>query len=80
MLISSWFQATLPSLQSELRQCAQITQQSPQQYLASHEKILFDSSSHDLTKNNNTLPASLSPEFREKESTTTNKRKLSDDE
>ena len=35
-------QAALPLLQQELLHCAQVSRQSPQQYLANNEKILFD--------------------------------------
>jgi hypothetical protein len=36
------FQANLPLLQRELFHCARLAKQSPQQYLAHNEHVLFD--------------------------------------
>ena len=52
-----FLQANLPLLQRELLHCARIAKQTPQQYLAQNEQVLFNaapsvSESHDSTELN----------------------------
>ncbi|XP_067929481.1 protein CBFA2T3-like isoform X2 [Watersipora subatra] len=68
-----FLKATLPSLQRELLQCAQLSRQSPQQYLSNNERVIFDAPPAGDSHGDSV--SSISPEFRD--DSVAHKRKVS---